>query len=107
MPKQSSHINARCTQKKKGEYIELARHMGYNNFSEFLIAMLDSLNDRLRGEGWESHLVYVSEDRIVAVRETEQVPLATAAFPVVAPSRFWRHIEEHCIVDEISDDEST
>ena len=99
MSKQSSHINARWAPEKKEEYIELARHMGYSNFSEFLIALLDSLNDKYRGDGWESHLVYVSGDRIVAVREADQIPMATAAFPVVAPSRFWRHIKENCNVD--------
>ena len=102
--KQSSHINARCSSEKKKEYIRLARHMGFSNFSEFLIALLDSLNDKYGTDGWESHLVYISGDRIVAVRESDQIPLATAAFPLVAPSRFWRHLDDRCGPNELVSD---
>jgi hypothetical protein len=97
-----THINARCTEDKKAEYVELALAFGYDNFSEFLIAVLDSMNDRYRSEGWESHLVHVSGDRIVAAdaHKLDGFPLATAAFPVVAPGRFWNHLEEHCVSDD-------
>lgn len=99
---QSTHINARCKPEKKEEYIALARAFGYSNFSEFLIAVLDSMNERYGNEGWESHLVYVSGDQIVAVDTSEGFSLATAAFPLVAPKTFWNHLIE--TLEEINDE---
>ncbi len=105
----STHINARCTEEQKRDYIELAHNFGYDNFSEFLIEMLESLKDKYRSEGWESNLIHVSGNQIVAAEahEVDGVPLATAAFPVVAPARFWNHVRaENAVSDDDEPDAS-
>jgi len=89
-----SYINARCTEAKKRDYIELAGKFGYENFSEFIITVLDSLEQRYLEDGWECHLIHVNGTTIVAseAQEVGGVPMATAAFKVVAPGRFWSHV---------------
>lgn len=88
-----AHINARCDEDKKQEYLALASAFGYDNFSEFIITLLDSMVERYRDEGWESHLLHMHGDRVIPPESLEGVSLATAAFPVVAPARFWNHVQ--------------
>lgn len=97
MTAKTTHINARCDEKRKRRYMEMAESFGYANFSEFLIAVLDAMSDRYRDEGWESHLVHVSGDRILAAdaHEMNGIELAVSAFPVVAPATFWHHVRTH------------
>ena len=100
-----THINARCDEAKKERYIELSRRLGYSNFSEFLIAVLDSMSDKYCSEGWESHLVHLVRDRVVSADRVAGAPIATAAFPIVAPEVFWKHIEAYCSVIDGEDED--
>ena len=66
--------------------------------------MLDSLDGSYRREGWESRLVHLDGNRIVAADVHDHpASLAMAAFPVVAPRHFWNHVAEHVNgVDDVS-----
>jgi hypothetical protein len=107
MPPRSTHINARCTEEQKQAYIDLAASLGYGDgqFSEFLIDILEALRDSYNEDAWTSGLVHLSENRVVAAEahEVDGVPMATAAFHVVAPATFWRHVRRH--VDVSGDDD--
>lgn len=102
MPEESreSYINARCTEAKKEEYIELAENFGFDNFSEFIITLLDSLSQKYLEEGWECHLIHVNGETILAAeaQEVGGVPMATAAFKIIAPERFWAHVRSATVV---------
>jgi hypothetical protein len=92
-------INARCTSEQKASYTRLAEQWGYDTLSEFVLTVLDSLVEDY-GEGqYESHMLHVFEDTIVSVDEGALdggvSSMATAAFPVVAPARFWAHARAH------------
>ena len=93
----SDFISARCDIDRKEAYQEMARKLGYSNFSEFLLVVLDSLEGRFLDEAWECHLLHVHEDKIVAAEahEVGGVPMATSAFRIVAPERFWAHVKLH------------
>ena len=90
------HIHARCDKQRKDEYIELAESMGYDTLSAFVISLLESMRDRYLDPGWRSHLLHVSEDRIVGAEAHEgtDIPMGTSAFPVVAPDHFWDHVRK-------------
>lgn len=102
----TTHINARCEEDQKQRYIELSKKFGYENFSEFLIALLDSMADRYHTEDWESRLVYMVGNRVVAASSDKMAgaPIPTAAFPVVAPAHFWNHLDEFFLSGDASVD---
>lgn len=90
------HIHVRCDEHQKAAYAQLAANFGYDNLSAFVTAVLESMKDRYIDTEWCSHLLHVSDDRIVAAEahEVDGLPIGTSAFPVVAPARFWRHVRE-------------
>jgi hypothetical protein len=93
------HISARCSQERKDAYIKMARQLGYRNFSEFLLHFLDAMTDQWGGDnGFECHLLHIQDERVVGMGPSPvtDVPRATAAFAVVAPKRFWRHVKRVC-----------
>lgn len=97
------HISARCTAERKEAYLRMADQLGYGNFSEFLLQLLDSMSEQWGGEdGYECHLLHVQDEQIVGVGPSPvtDVSRASAAFSVVAPKRFWRHV--HRVVDSSS-----
>lgn len=90
----SDHFSARCRPDQKQRWMDLSLRLGYENFSEFLVLILDSLCDRYEVEGWESRLLHVSGDRIVgAGLRSEGVAAVAGAFPIVAPDHFWKAVE--------------
>ena len=90
------HIHVRCDGQRKEDYGQLAENLGYDNLSAFITALLESMRDRYLDGEWKSQLLHLSDDRIVAAEahEVDGLPMGTAAFPVVAPARFWRHVRE-------------
>lgn len=89
-------VSARCKREQKDAYIELAEALGFDSLSRFVIGVLDGMTERYSSDSWECRLVHVNEDRIVAAEASDVggVPLATAAYKVVAPKAFWDHIEQ-------------
>ncbi len=90
-----ANISARCDPKDRERYHRLAARYGYTNFSEFLLVLLDGVAGNFGDH--ESRLLHVSDDRIVA---SGPMPAGassgpTSAFPVIAPARFWRHIDRN------------
>ena len=86
-------ISARCEPKDRDRYRALARRFGYTNFSQFLIEVLEGLDNDFGDH--ESHLLHMSEDRVIASGSIPAGGGPTSAFPVIAPAHFWRHINRH------------
>lgn len=93
-----SHIHVRCDDDAKEDYVRIAANMGYPNLSSFIKALLDSMRDRYLDPDWTSHLLHVSDSgQILAIDPASSpgpVRMGTAAFPVVGPEHFWRHVRE-------------
>ena len=90
------HISARCPQERKDAYIRMASQLGYSNFSEFLLQVLDSMADQWGGDdNYECHLLHVQGEQIVGMGPSPvtDVQGASAAYSVIGPKRFWRHVK--------------
>lgn len=89
----SASVSARCDPEDRDRYHALGRRFGYENFSEFLLEMLEGLDNSFGDH--ESRLVHMSGDRIIASGPMPAGGGPTSAFPVIAPAHFWRHLERH------------
>lgn len=86
-------ISARCDPADRDRYRSLARRFGYSNFSEFLIEVLEGLDNEFGDH--ESQLLHMSGERVVGSGPMPAGGGPTSAFPVIAPARFWRHVQRH------------
>lgn len=88
-----AHVSIRVEEEDKARWAELARRFGHRTTSDLVRSLMAALADRYESEEWESGLLHLEEDRITSPAITTADLARVYAFPIVAPSRFWRYLK--------------
>jgi hypothetical protein len=93
-PKKSkaTSFTVRCREAQKTTYEEAARRLGYEDFSPFVLDVLDTVATSIEHSGWECRLVSVKDGRVLLVEGVESGIDPVGSYRLVAPESFWKSI---------------